>query len=386
MELLHTFETLWIRPYGNPDVIETDQESGLTSDEAKVYFDRLGITCRLKGVDSHAKMVEVHHRILRDTYHRIRTHAELEGLAVTKEHCLTCALTAKNNLFTVGSGTPMMAAFGRQSPVLPNIEQTTCNLDDTHTGPEGISRGRHRLQEIASQSMIEATAKERMNIAINTKTRKSAEATGLQAGDKVEFHRKSQNKDQSNWRGPAEILKIDRDGTTHIQWQGGSLTCQLQDIRKAMTYLLLLEQWLMSDATNEQLAFDTLMQHVERMTSNSHTTIGFVLTNNAFTPSNASKRQPQLMHSMLRAASCELQLGGCICARLIRAMPRVSGRKDFTHSTLIWWSVKNERDINYWTELPASTDIDFTKLCTNVAHCCAIQFFTVPDEAPRQIQ
>ena len=40
--LLNTFDRVWVRPYGPPEIVESDQESGLINDEAKVYFSRIG--------------------------------------------------------------------------------------------------------------------------------------------------------------------------------------------------------------------------------------------------------------------------------------------------------------------------------------------------------
>jgi len=40
--LLITFDRIWIRPYGPPEIIESDQESGFINDEAEVYFSRIG--------------------------------------------------------------------------------------------------------------------------------------------------------------------------------------------------------------------------------------------------------------------------------------------------------------------------------------------------------
>ena len=39
---MNAFEMSWVRPFGPPDVLETDQESGLISEETKVYLSRIG--------------------------------------------------------------------------------------------------------------------------------------------------------------------------------------------------------------------------------------------------------------------------------------------------------------------------------------------------------
>jgi hypothetical protein len=138
--LIHAFELSWVRPYGPPQYLETDPEAGWNADEAKVYLTRLGTSLDIKGVDSHAKMLETHHQILRMIYLRLTTQARTEGIRATKDHILTCALTAKNSLFTVGDTTPMLAVFGRQPSILPNLEEIASHHDDSHTGPDGLSR------------------------------------------------------------------------------------------------------------------------------------------------------------------------------------------------------------------------------------------------------
>ena len=66
--------------------------------------------------------------------------------------------------------------------------------------------------------MIEVTARERR--AANSKTRPSVQSAELAVGGAVEFYRATSQKEHQGWRGPAEILKIEDDGTMHIKWQG----------------------------------------------------------------------------------------------------------------------------------------------------------------------
>ena len=55
LSLLNGIDRIWIRPYGAMDTLESDQESGLINDEAKVYLSRLGIDLKLKGVNAHSR-------------------------------------------------------------------------------------------------------------------------------------------------------------------------------------------------------------------------------------------------------------------------------------------------------------------------------------------
>ena len=99
--LLHGIETLWIWPFGAPKFLETDQESGLITEEAKVYFARLGTQLVEKGVGSYVRMLETHHRMLRTMFLRLVSQAKEEGITCTSNHLLTSTVTPKNALVTV---------------------------------------------------------------------------------------------------------------------------------------------------------------------------------------------------------------------------------------------------------------------------------------------
>jgi len=381
--LLASFDAIWVRPYGAPKILESDQESGLLADEVRVYLGRIGTEVRFKGVDAHAKMAEKHHDLLRHVWLRIRTQAQLEGLPVTNDHCLTAALTAKNSLFTIGDTSPQMAVFGRQSAILPNLEAAGVTLDDSHTGPDGISRGRHRMKEIAAQSMIEEQARLRMQIAARTKTRRAVEDADFKVGDQVEFHRRTQGKEVPGWRGPGEVLKIDRDGTTHIQWMGGTLNCRYQDVRRALTYFLFFMIYHFGAASNEIEAWEYAQNTVSRMTVGSQLHIGIVTNNGKKRLTKTSEGQPHLLHAILRAASCDLHLEGCVGARLIRGMTKLSGIAGYSDSLLVTWKHKQQDNIAYW-RLPPDTPINFREFADDATQLCSIQFLLTDDDDVQQ--
>eukprot|EP00975_Prorocentrum_lima_P062333 12885064-Prorocentrum_lima.AAC.1 len=60
---------------------------------------------------------------------------------------------------TVGHYTPMQATMGYQPALLPDAGRGEAHCDDSVD--EGVSRYGHRLQEIAVQSMVVATAADR---------------------------------------------------------------------------------------------------------------------------------------------------------------------------------------------------------------------------------
>eukprot|EP00974_Lingulodinium_polyedra_P000275 25781-Lingulodinium_polyedra.AAC.1 len=106
-------------------------------------------------------------------------------------------------------------------------------LDDSGSGIAGVSRHHHRLREIAVQSMVDLTARQRIERAARAKTRRATESLELMPGGQVEFHRPPVSKDDSGWRGPASVVSID-SGTVTIRWQERFMQVRTQDIRRAL--------------------------------------------------------------------------------------------------------------------------------------------------------
>ena len=60
-----------------------------------------------------------------------------------------------------------------------------------------------RLREVAMQSMVQASAQQRLERALKSKTRVATEQLDLQPGDLADFGRKPGTKDESGWMGPS---------------------------------------------------------------------------------------------------------------------------------------------------------------------------------------
>jgi len=388
LALINALDTSWIRPYGPMTTLETDQEGAWNSDEARVYLTRQNIKLVLKGKDAHAKMLEIHNKILRITFLKTKSQALQEGLRTTHDLLLTTALTAKNSLFTIGNTTPMVAVFGRQTPALPNLELLGSHADDTHTGPDGHSRGRHRLKEIATQSMTEATAITRMQIASRSKTRAPVEAKELNPGDEVEFHRSSGSKDVQGWRGPAEVLKISRDGTVDIKFQGSPLTCRNQDIRTALYLFLLQYIFLVDDTrTSKTTPLQLITHYVERLAQGTTQTLSLVHMGTGHTLSQHAKSNPQLYHALLHTASCLFHLSGCIGARIAHGIVRLKPISHI-HNTFIWhWPQYRPKAAGY-LRTPNNEAIETRQLHTkhNIDDLCIVQFLMVHEDEVQSLQ
>eukprot|EP00972_Heterocapsa_arctica_P082658 12180294-Heterocapsa_arctica.AAC.1 len=109
-------------------------------------------------------------------------------------------------------------------------------LDDGRGGDE--SRCAVRLREIAFQSRVQKTAQRRLERALSSRTRPSAQAKDLQLSELVDLHRRQDTKDMSGWRGPATVAGLDnilsRQAT--VRWQGRLIDCRIQDVRRHLAF------------------------------------------------------------------------------------------------------------------------------------------------------
>ena len=95
--------------------------------------------------------------------------------------------------------------YGRDPPVLAEFEPTSeTQLDDTAGGIPGCSRPTMRLREVVMRSMTQASAQQRWERALKSKTRMAIEQLELQPGDLIDFWRKPSTKDESGWKGPSD--------------------------------------------------------------------------------------------------------------------------------------------------------------------------------------
>ena len=374
--LLNTFDRIWVRPYGPPEIVESDQESGLINDEAKVYFSRIGSELKLKGVGAHVRMLEKHHDYLRQLYLRVREQCAEEGINVTKELLLGICIVAKNSLFTVGNSTPMQAVFGRQPAILPNLEQGDALLDDSGVGPDGISRNSIRIREIACEEMLQVTSKERAERASRSKTRRAVQLEKYEVDDKVEIFRAPANKDTSGWRGPCKVTHVAEDGTVHVIWQGSSLICRPQDVRRALTYFCFVGIMLNGDSlVSRNTPFDLLRRYVGSLVrcQEYH---GVTKDNGIYCLSRASTRYPSVFAAILQIASCGLHLAGCIGARVGHGVKVLEGIQ-FVESAILWWWLQSAPDdIHYIAQTPVRR-VECSSLHENISHICFVQFLLV---------
>ena len=125
----------WIRLFGPPRYLISDQEGALASDEGAAWADRWNIELKPRPRGNHAHVVERHQEILRQQYHRVKSQCAQEGLRVTKEAMMDETNLAKNVLVSVHGESPYAAMFGRVPNLLQDLEPLNrAALDDQDGG------------------------------------------------------------------------------------------------------------------------------------------------------------------------------------------------------------------------------------------------------------
>lgn len=347
--LMRSLYKLWLSLYGGPRVLESDQESGLITDAAKQMLQRWNTQLVQKGVNEHVRMLEKHHDILRQQFLKLEAQIKEEGLNIDSDMIMDEAVFAKNALFQVGNVSPYQCLHGRTPTVLPDHNMSDAFLDDSVGGPAGYSRGRHRVRELAVQTCIEHTAKERAQRALRSRTRSATQSESYDYGDKVDVWRSSGQKETPCWKGPATVERVDEKGDVHVKWQGGMLICRPQDIRRALAYMSLSYLIVESYQSSSTSPFSILQNYVQNLRRTTEL-FAIVLQDGKFQPTKCSRQHPEVYFAVLHVASCGLHLTGCIGARLgsgCKVLEGISGYDD----TVIWyWNHSRPSDVKHMEE------------------------------------
>ena len=348
----------WCGIHGPMRVLVADQERGLMGDVAASWMDRWQIQLRSKEPGAHAQIVERHHDMLRQLLHRVEKQVEEEGLNIPLGMVISECFLAKNLLTSIGGVSPYQALYGRVPPILSEFEpQSDTQLDDSGPGVPGVSRGHHRLRELAVQTIVELTAKQRLDRALKSKTRRPAEQLELQAGDLVDFYRQPTTKDDSGWRGPATVVTVE-SGTITVRWQERFFQCRTQDIRRALVMFAMLARyedghWPRSSPTQTLKSFaDSLDGKMVRL--------GWVLQGQWHRLST-NRRAAEVLHAALHVAACGLHLRGCIGVRVGRGVRVLEGILDMDASFLWWWAASRP-SLSWYYHAPACSRINLQEL------------------------
>ena len=365
-EILGALKRAWIRYFGAPQLFISDSEGALGSEEAGIWAERLGTSFKLLPRYSHATIVERHHETLRQVIHKIMAQAKAERIMVNMEDIVAEATIAKNSLLTINGYTPYTAVLGRNPTLLGEYERPTVSaVADTAGG--NLSKHATRLREIAVASMVETSAKERIQRAQVAQTRIATEQLELNPNDLVDIYRTPRTKDNIGWRGPCKVVSVE-DGQVNVQWNGRVICCRVQDVRKAMMYpSMLLER-------SDDAAMEVVRKYATSLV-NTIETFGMVQTPKGWELSQAARRLPNVFHALLRIAHDMFSFQRCVAARVGHGKLSTNGFIGAVHSVLVWWPDNNPQ-LYKSMSCSAASDLNLKQLFGDTWNECSwIRFF-----------
>ena len=371
----------WVRVFGSPKLIVSDQEGGLFSEESSIWAERTGFSIRPKPVNSHAALIERHHQVLRDLLHKLTSQIRVEKLQVEINDVLSQAIFAKNVLTNVAGFSPFLAVFGRWPNVLSDLEAAGQSaLRDGEGGIAGANRHSVRVRELALQAMISATAVNRIKLADKTNTRSSGELLNLSPGDQVDVFRNPTRKDLSGWRGPAEVLSTRRieEGVIDLKWGGRTIIARAQDCRRHIMFVFLLQTldapFLMIQRLLMQILQGTMM-------------ISWLSTPSGWQLSKEAKDRPSEHSALLRIAANQLNIPRCVGGRIGRGYHVLTGLHDIVTAYILWWPSSTPALYQVFAH-SASETVHLRQLFNHSEHddFCWIQFFSVDVPKARRIR
>jgi Reverse transcriptase (RNA-dependent DNA polymerase)/Integrase core domain len=334
--ITRAFTEAWIRVFGAPEVIMTDHESAMCSDEASVWCEKWNISLRMTPKGSHAHIVERHHQIMRDLIHKIKSQAETDGIDFRDSDIVAEATYVKNAMVTINKVTPYQAVLGRHPPLMRDLEGSG-TAEDQVGAQTGVSRHTMRLRELAIAAISEATAKARLARSESTNARLTAQQLDLQVGDAVDIWRDPPNKDLTGWRGPCTVvstLGVDQ-GHVDVQWQGRVMSAAIGQVRR---HIFL--EMVAASRVLECPQMEYIRQFLKTQDSCA-LTFAFVRDhlNNTWQLSQAAVTHPQMFRAVLYTAATVFRLMKCVGARVGRGahvLPAVSG---IEKAALCWWPI-----------------------------------------------
>ena len=367
--ILSGFCSSWLRIYGPPQHVLSDQEGGLVRDEVAEWFSNKGIQLSFRAKSQHCTMVERHNEILRRQLHLIEDQTNSEGFAASFDMILSEAVFAKNALFQVGNASPYQALFGRVPPLLSVMSE--------ESGENITDRESSRLRQIAISTMIQATAEQKAKIASQTKTRRAGELLELDLNDMVDFYRKPMTKDGHGWIGPAEVVNLTsmKDGMIHVKWQGRIIAVRIQDVRRSLMFPVFLTK-----PTGPVRVFkEEVENHIGLMTR-----VGWIRQGNHWTSCQANGKFAEVLSTGLYVSSVCLQLDGVIGFRFgtnVQSLTAVN----FDDTLLLWWQVGR---IDEWSHsyMIGTRFVNLAKMIGEAENIAVVQFFMVDRNDVSQVR
>ena len=155
-----------------------------------------------------------------------------EGLDVSLSDICYESCMAQNLMLEYAGGTPQLALTGQHPTGLTPDTETLASITGALEPRPDYIETLYRTRLLAKQAIIQSLIQERLTKATTMKQHAHKPST-LLPGTICDIWRQPDRKDEDGWRGPAEIISIERlAGSAIVKHQGQPLIVPLHHIRK----------------------------------------------------------------------------------------------------------------------------------------------------------
>ena len=241
LTLLKTILDKWIRYFGPMTNLLTDQEGGLMSTEATIFFDRFRINRLLTGTDaSFSKgVVERHIGLQKHGMLLLKRELNKAGIVITHGELTHEISMAQNLLLDYNGGTAQSALTGQNSHFWDADSDVLQSTASATSGSPDYAEIAIRTRLISKQCILQSIIEDRIARAQNMKQYKHT-LEFLLPGTICDVYRKPNRKDEYGWHGPCELVSIQRAaGSCIIVHNGVPLIVALSHVRRHLLVGLL---------------------------------------------------------------------------------------------------------------------------------------------------
>ena len=251
-ELLNKMFDIWFVTFGPPAQLVLDQETSLMGHEAGRELERFGVERVPKGTTAGPAgkqhtgtgLVERHIGLLEISMLKLEAELDRQGIKISLGDLARECTMSQNMSLNYGGVTPSMAVFG----VIPrpfyqdDSAGVTAVAGALQTDVTPFEKAL-RIRQLSLSAVQRAVTEDRISRANRTRTNQLKLDDMVPGVTRIDFHRETQG--DVGWRGPAELLKLNKDeGTAVISYQGRPYLVSLRHIRphQAGIYVTLPDQ------------------------------------------------------------------------------------------------------------------------------------------------
>ena len=196
--------------------------------------DKFNIRRSFAGTDDHTMtgLVERWISLVRLCSLKLKKSCQAQGLQVTNADIIHEAAMVSNSLVSYGGQTANQVVLGFTPRDFYDMEATT--LDSVTSAVDSCPdpfESALRLRMQAKISMAKSLVEERIARCNRTRQQQTPPGQRLQPGEPVDIYRVPERKDQSGWRGPADLVKLTQ-GTGIVVWNGVPYILPTRHIRR----------------------------------------------------------------------------------------------------------------------------------------------------------